>query len=264
MKFALVNGERREAEKGLQGTCVSCNHPMVAKCGSVKINHWSHKGKRICDPWWENETEWHRDWKAHFPTDWQEVIHFDPDTGEKHIADVKTDHGWVIEFQHSYLKSEERKSRNEFYKKIVWVVDGARLKNDAKRFKQAIEDGVPFLVNMREVFPDFCPLLKDWSDCNMPVFFDFGLSSANPEKSVLWVLMPRTNKINVHIFPYSRNDFLEVYLKGESIKALEFEKFINDWPKIVNNEARRQEVQMTREQNSKNSNITFSRRRNRL
>jgi len=31
--------------------------------------------------------------------------------GEKHIADVKTYHGRVIEFQHSYLKPVERRSR---------------------------------------------------------------------------------------------------------------------------------------------------------
>jgi hypothetical protein len=41
---------------------------------------------------------------------WQEIVHRS-DSGEKHIADVKTDHGWVIEFQHSYLNPEERRSR---------------------------------------------------------------------------------------------------------------------------------------------------------
>ena len=48
------------------------------------------KGRRFCDPWWENETEWHRAWKDQFPADWQEIVHHAED-GEKHIADVKTD-----------------------------------------------------------------------------------------------------------------------------------------------------------------------------
>lgn len=53
--------------------------------------HWAHKGRLPCDPWWEPETEWHRMWKDYFPSQNQEVVHFDAATGEKHVADVKTD-----------------------------------------------------------------------------------------------------------------------------------------------------------------------------
>ena len=114
MKFALVNGEKSEATKGAKGFCPSCGAELIAKCGEVKVNHWAHKGSRNCDPWWENETDWHRSWKGNFPVDWQEVIHFDG-KGEKHIADVKTQTGYVLEFQHSYLDPEERRSRNAFH-----------------------------------------------------------------------------------------------------------------------------------------------------
>ena len=69
---------------------------MVARCGEVRVRHWAHKGRRLCDPWWENETEWHRAWKDQFPADWQEVVCYAED-GERHIADVKTHAGWVIE-----------------------------------------------------------------------------------------------------------------------------------------------------------------------
>jgi len=50
-------------------------HPMVAKCGEVRIWHWAPHRSRLCDPWWENETEWHRNWKEQFPVNWQEVVH---------------------------------------------------------------------------------------------------------------------------------------------------------------------------------------------
>jgi len=46
--------------------------------------------------------------KDQFPADWQEHVQH-AETGERHIADVKTSRGWVIEFQHSYLKPEERR-----------------------------------------------------------------------------------------------------------------------------------------------------------
>ena len=137
MKFSLVNGQRQEAQPNLSGECPVCGQATVAKCGEVKIWHWAHKGRRTCDPWWENETEWHRTWKGQFPEAWQEVVH-PANSGEKHIGDVTTDQGWVIEFQHSYLKPDERRSRDDFYPKLVWVVNGARRKRDAEQFRKAL------------------------------------------------------------------------------------------------------------------------------
>ncbi|MGJ8530101.1 competence protein CoiA [Maritalea sp.] len=126
MKFALVNDIRQDPLPKLKGICANCGSEMVSKCGRVKVWHWAHKGREHCDPWWENETQWHRDWKNQFPTEWQEVSHIDPVTGEKHIADVKTPHGLAIEFQHSPIKAEERQSREKFYGDLIWIVDGLR------------------------------------------------------------------------------------------------------------------------------------------
>ena len=66
----------------------------------------------------ETETQWHRNWKNKFPIVWQEIFLHDEQTGELHIADVRTEHGLVIEFQHSHIKPEERISRENFYK--IW------------------------------------------------------------------------------------------------------------------------------------------------
>ena len=132
MKYALVNQQRQEPEPSLLGNCPACGQRMVAKCGDVKVWHWAHRGRRHCDHWWENETEWHRAWKDNFPRHWQEVLH-KATTGERHIADVKTDHDWVIEFQHSHLKPDERRSRDDFYPKLIWVVDATRRKRDRER-----------------------------------------------------------------------------------------------------------------------------------
>src|SRR5262245_33578258 len=109
MRFAVVEGERREAQPGLAAECQVCGHAMIPKCGEYRVWHWAHKGTRTCDPWWESETEWHRAWKNHFPKDWQEIIRWSED-GEKHIADVMTESGIVLEFQHSYLRREEREA----------------------------------------------------------------------------------------------------------------------------------------------------------
>ena len=175
MKFALINGKRTEATKGAKGICRSCGSELVAKCGEVKVNHWAHKGRRNCDPWWENESEWHRSWKGQFPDDWQEIIHHD-DNGEKHIADVKTQSGYVLEFQHSYLNPEERRSRNAFYRPLVWIVDGTRRKTDKLQFQKVLEESSTVLrepLIKRVHFPDECRLIKEWHDRDALVFFDF-------------------------------------------------------------------------------------------
>jgi competence protein CoiA len=49
-------------------------------------------------------------------------------TVKKHIADVRTIGGWVIEFQHSTLNPDERRSREKFYQRLIWVVDGTKRK----------------------------------------------------------------------------------------------------------------------------------------
>ena len=204
MKFALVDGQRQEAHRGLSGKCPSCERPMVPKCGRVRVRHWAHQGNLLCDPWWENETEWHRNWKGQFPLNWQEFVHRAED-GEKHVADVRTDHGWVIEFQHSYITPEERRSRDAFYRKLVWVVDAWR-KTDATQFANALERGTPVGGNpyARQVRPDECRLLQEWSGSPAPIFFDFGgdwlwwLLARRPDEPAYIARFPRIGFIAIH------------------------------------------------------------------
>lgn len=139
MQFALVNGIKTEAMPKGKGICPFCNSETIAKCGNCKIWHWAHKTKTQCDSWWERETEWHRQWKNYFPKDWQEVIYFDELTGEKHIADVKTSNNMVIEFQNSYIKQEEIVARENFYKRMFWIVNGNRNKFDVFYFRQSLK-----------------------------------------------------------------------------------------------------------------------------
>jgi len=103
---------------------------VLAKCGPRYTWHWAHVTKAGCDPWWEGETDWHRGWKKYFPTKCQEVIRFESMTNEKHVADVITPNGTVIEFQNSSLTLAELKSRETFYGKMFWIVNGAKFKDN--------------------------------------------------------------------------------------------------------------------------------------
>jgi len=212
VKLTIIDGQRREAQPGLSGECPVCEATTIAKCGEKNIWHWAHKGKRKCDHWWENETEWHRNWKNQFPVECQEFVQI-ADDGEKHIADVKTDQGWVIEFQHSYIKPEERRSREEFYGNMVWVVDGLRRKNDLKQFIEAVKYGIHISKEpmIEKVHPLDCRLVEEWSNSRVPVFFDFG-DKIQPHG--LWLLVPMGLDYTAYFILVGKEDFIGWHREG--------------------------------------------------
>lgn len=117
MLWANQNGEKIQAWPGLRATCPACGGDVVPKCGEIVEWHWAHKA-RDCDSWGEPESQWHLGWKARFPADWQEVV-MGP-----HRADVRTPRG-VIEFQKSAISAAEIREREQFYGKMIWVVDAS-------------------------------------------------------------------------------------------------------------------------------------------
>lgn len=226
MKLALVDGQRKEAQPKLSGQCQACGRPMVAKCGERRMWHWSHQARSACDPWWESETEWHRNWKGSFPEEWQEIIHFDQQSGEKHIADIKTTQGWVLEFQHSYIRPEERRSRDAFYSKLVWVVNGTRRKRDRTQLGKAWNEGTPINQFTRRISSDGCALIREWAGSQAPIFFDFG------NDGLLWLLAnPVGNRTYVAVYP--RAEFIKSHRNENEENAGQFEKLASDLGEVV-------------------------------
>jgi len=219
MRFAIIDNKRVEARPGQWGLCPCCSQPVVAKCGKQKVWHWAHRVNTVCDSWWETETEWHRAWKNNYPADWQEVSFKDERKDEKHIVDVFTNQGLVIEFQHSHIDQEERISREEFHKNMVWVVDGTRLKRDFIRFSKGISSNLiknnkqnkiirqSYIVNFPDqIFPN------NWLKSSVPVIFDFnGLDISN--NLALWCLLPQRVGEYIICFPISRELFINITLK---------------------------------------------------
>lgn len=124
MKYSIVNEKKVVPYPKGKGICPVCGSSTQAKCGTRKVWHWAHISTEHCDSWWENETEWHRKWKSLYPEEWQEVVMFDNLTGEKHIADVRTNDDLVIEFQNSPMSLEELFSRENFYQNMLWIING--------------------------------------------------------------------------------------------------------------------------------------------
>ena len=194
MKYAKLNDERIEPQKGIvNAMCPVCGELVIPKCGNIKMHHWAHQTKQNCDPWWENETEWHRQWKDCFPKEFQEVIMHDPETGEKHIADVKTTSGFVIEFQHSAMKREEQMSRENFYKNMVWLIDARdyyetfkkhmgilkimKALKTSEKHKGYFHMTLDYYELSKSCFP------KRWLESSVPVVFDFGLHDCSDDEN---------------------------------------------------------------------------------
>jgi len=228
MKFALANGQRQEAQTNLLGECPYCGRPMVARCGEVRVRHWAHKGRRLCDPWWENETEWHRAWKDQFPADRQEIVHHAED-GERHIADVKTHDGWVIEFQHSNIRPDERRSREAFYQSLIWVVDGMRRERDVAQFSRAWANGespYPLSSKRRISSPDGA-LLRDWAGSRAHVFFDFG------DERPLWWLFPESDDMRAYVQHISRAQFVRIHQEKCAHGPSEFDSLVQNFSAFI-------------------------------
>ena len=215
MKFALAGGQRVEAYAEGRANCPVCNGEVIAKCGTHRVAHWAHRGMRSCDSWGENETEWHRAWKGHFPAECQEFIQHDEQSGEKHIADVRTPHGLVIEFQHSHLDPHERDMRERFYGNMVWVVDGTRLRRDYPRFNKGKDDlrRTNIQGHFLLAFPDDC-FPSMWLESSVPVIFDFrGLDqSRTPDefRDTLWCLLPGRVEGSAVVVGMAREQFVTV------------------------------------------------------
>jgi competence protein CoiA len=216
MKYELASGQRVEAYAEGRGMCPVCNGEVIAKCGTHRASHWAHRGDRDCDSWAERETDWHRAWKTKFPVECQEFIQHDEQSGEKHIADVRTPHGLVIEFQHSHLDPLDA-ARERFYGNMVWVVDGTRLQRDYPRFKRGMDDRRRTIMQGYFLlsFPEECfPAM--WLDSSVPVIFDFrGVDDIQPPdafRDVLWCLLPGRAKRSAVVVGMSREEFVKVAL----------------------------------------------------
>lgn len=216
MHFALIDGQLTEAMPGLKGLCPGCAAPLIAKCGDLRLHHWAHHNRPVCDEWWEPETFWHRSWKANFPESWQENFLTDELTGEKHIADILTDYGFVLEFQHSAITPEERRSRESFYKNMVWVVDGTRLKRDHARFlrkqKKISRTDNEHIFHVQD--PEDC-FPVSWVGSSVPVMFDFKGSETAPDEKNLYCIFPQrvASRITMAIIP--RKAFIRTVNDGD-------------------------------------------------
>jgi hypothetical protein len=118
MMYAKLDNRLQLARPDQRAQCSGCGGDVVARCGDIRIWHWTHVGDD-CDPWSEPESEWHLGWKKHAPTDRTEVMFERGDV--KHRADVVCANGAVLELQASAISPAEIREREGHYKYMAWL-----------------------------------------------------------------------------------------------------------------------------------------------
>lgn len=192
MLYALIDGVKKAATPGNKGNCPFCEVEMVPKCGQFKTWHWAHKRVASCDLWYKPETEWHRRWKQIFGVRNCEVII--TRDNQKHIADIRTIHGRIIELQNSPINLDTLESREEFYGyDMIWIINGISFSdNFIIRPFQATEYDTytpefDRLAKLHGFTPRYRSTIKEkkerfewkrpkavWSYANAQVYIDFG------------------------------------------------------------------------------------------
>lgn len=128
MRYAHNGQTRIHALPGGRANCLLCGTELYTACGEIQRWHWRHVNKIDCDPWYAYKSDWHIDWQNEFPENWQEVVI--NEKGVKHIADIQTPKGMVIEFQHSSISSSQIRERETFYQNMIWIVDAEDFKGN--------------------------------------------------------------------------------------------------------------------------------------
>ena len=129
MLFAIVNDEKVEALPKTIGKCPLCEQNVRSKCGEIYVWHWAHIKNESCDDWYEPETHWHKNWKLIFGKELCEIV-ISKD-GTKHIADIRTEKGVIIELQNSPILKQVIRRREHFYgEQMIWIINGVHFKEN--------------------------------------------------------------------------------------------------------------------------------------
>lgn len=158
-------------------------------------------------------------------------MHFDKQTGERLIADVKEDSDRVVEIQHSPIAEREMQSREDFYGDMIWIVDARDL---AGHFTSGTSHDLATCNPMSQHCQWFSKsmLFKRWSVARKPVYFDSLIQNSStptvPTPSaehVLWRVLEFDRSDDLGFIAPVRSDWLvPAVLNGDSVPLMRCEE----------------------------------------
>lgn len=242
MRFALVETDGvwvrtdiDDAPRYQHGKCEFCGRAVGARKGDIRADHWYHlDGEQSCDYWHEPKGPWHKAWQNCFPVSRQEYIITRDWNGAltKHIADIYTKSGFIIECQLSPISRAKIAERESFYGRMIWIVAGRNLTstniscqtlNSFRRVVPGTDDKV-FVIHEKHTS---C-FNRHWRDSPKYVFFDPTPDVVEDiDKKELVCLFPNGIVHEHYICCYIRaKELLDAFL-GDDIRP--FFSMLEDW-----------------------------------
>ena len=189
MLYAIRNNEKVEALPKTKANCQLCEREVFSKCGEVNIWHWAHRKNESCDGWYEPETLWHKNWKLIFGKENSEIVI--KKDGIRHIADIYSNNGVVIELQNSPIQRQIIRKRENFYgERMLWLINGSQFVHNftthisipkgwiitsrglvniyTGEVKAVVKENKPKEYGFRWSYPR-----RSWEDVQRPIFIDF-------------------------------------------------------------------------------------------
>ena len=231
-RYALLDGVKTDildAPRGSHGICPSCGDELISRQGEMNTWHWAHKNGHVCDKWYEPKGAWHCWWQNQFDKAWQEVVIVKKgDDGQeiKHVADICTDEGWIIEFQYSSIRPEMIRAREAFYgKKMVWVVSGTSRWRDLEKRSQLFN--LDFVQSKNGLFyailPDGNAFNRRWRESERLVFLDYYGTFKEPASGInLLCLLPKFKDVEERVIVrISQEEFIEKFKQNKAESFVE-------------------------------------------
>ena len=217
------NGKRipvfnKDGTKNHEGFCPCCGKSLNARAGEIRRPHWAHTSVERCDEWWENEEEWHYEWRKLIDitehsceVDIENVLEKD---NVRHFYDARINNRLSIILRRGKLSEDQIQQYESFFGDMLWIVEAK--KSNITRFHRMKDSGVIREIakrrgcySMRRGETGF---YEKWAKCKAPVVLDFGENEKN-EKN-LWVILPNNDeRVFRYIINFSKKELLDRILK---------------------------------------------------
>jgi hypothetical protein len=137
----------------------------------------------------------------------------------RHIADIKTPNGLVIEFQHSAIKPDEVEKRTNFYGQVIWIIDGTRRPTDLIQYERMFSENRAERFDGVDIYTVYCEesrLLKEWGSLGRIVGFDFGGDNL--------CLLTASQGRSRYLFDFPKAEFAKSITEGSPLPVVQFAK----------------------------------------
>ena len=234
MKYAIFNNQFVTASRSRTGAiCPLCKAAVIPKCGEIRVHHWAHKKRHLCDSWREVDSHWRHRWLERF--DDCEIESIIESENEKHFVDVMTRNGAMILLRRKQLSKEDMLNMEKFFRSLVWIVDVNKQKTLFNGFQKALDEA-KLCHLFRNAYSASFDCWGCWKWSRVPVVFDFSGQGHPSLKDFLWCLIPCESQVFNEkrvLLRYTKKRLIELLKRREPLSSKQLQKRLRQLNSLV-------------------------------